>query len=391
MIFLYVSPKGVCGILPATLQNNSAMAAAKGDILIIGAGIAGLVLAQGLKHRGIPFKVFERDGSLSAKDQGYRFRCEAAGLEALEETVSPEIWEMIEKTHPRDSPPVLTLLDPYTAEVKGTMNTVSDTSPRAQRCYPIDRPWLRELLYSDIKNDVIFGKTFSSYHLIDDDCRQFVQANFADGTTASGRLLVAADGARSRVRRQMLPHLKHINVERMIMWGRTVLDSSLRDQVPSQAFATHFAAAVDQRHPTRCVLFAPIEWPKDLPSLSGGNLSPQGDYVFLTLSTEAKKSLLAPDATLDVILAWQREVTGEWDSGLQVLFKKQNTAAISVLPVYSSSPDLDEWETSPCVTLMGGKLKSYTGINISREALLTRCRRNTFHGAHRRSRRSNGY
>lgn len=78
------------------------MAEESNDILIIGGGVAGLVLAQGLKHRGIPFKVFEHNERLSTKSHGYRFRCEAAGLEALQETLSPEMWDLLEKTHAKD-------------------------------------------------------------------------------------------------------------------------------------------------------------------------------------------------------------------------------------------------------------------------------------------------
>ena len=329
------------------------MASNQDDVLIIGAGVAGLVLAQGLKYRGIPFKVFERDESLSTKDQGYRFRCEAPGLEALEETISPELWDLLEMTHPKDSPPVLTILDPYTSEKKGEMNTIPDLSPRGQRCYPIDRPWFRELLYSRIEDDVFFGKGFESYSLFDEDGRQRIRVSFTDQTIATGRLVVAADGVRSRIRRQMLPHLKQVDVERMIVWGRTALNPALRAQLPSNVFVTHFATAIDPRHPTRCVLFAPIEWPKDLPSLSGGKLSPQDDYVFWALSTEAQKSLTGSDTTVEEKIAWVDMVTSEWDAGLQVLFKLQDIAALSILPVYSSFPDLGEWETNPCITLLG--------------------------------------
>lgn len=40
-------------------------------ILIIGAGITGLVLAQALKKHGIPFTIFERDAHVAARGRGW--------------------------------------------------------------------------------------------------------------------------------------------------------------------------------------------------------------------------------------------------------------------------------------------------------------------------------
>ena len=44
---------------------------AQSQVLIIGAGITGLVLGQALKKHGIAFSVFERDPSISARGGGW--------------------------------------------------------------------------------------------------------------------------------------------------------------------------------------------------------------------------------------------------------------------------------------------------------------------------------
>ena len=54
----------------ATSQDPPAVSP-KPHVLIIGAGITGLVLAQALKKHGIAFGVFERDGAVSARGRGW--------------------------------------------------------------------------------------------------------------------------------------------------------------------------------------------------------------------------------------------------------------------------------------------------------------------------------
>jgi hypothetical protein len=66
-------------------------------ILIIGAGISGLALAQGLKKAGIPFHVFENDPTPAFRPQGYRFRVDGGGAAALREVLTDDLFERFEK------------------------------------------------------------------------------------------------------------------------------------------------------------------------------------------------------------------------------------------------------------------------------------------------------
>ena len=71
-------------------------------ILISGAGLASLLLARSLLRSKIPFQIFERDGSLSFRGQGYRLRMSNEGLDAIEEVLGPDgfakFWDTCSKT-----------------------------------------------------------------------------------------------------------------------------------------------------------------------------------------------------------------------------------------------------------------------------------------------------
>lgn len=62
-------------------------------ILISGAGLASLLLAQSLRKNRIPFKIFERDGSMSGRGQGYRLRMSDEGLDAIKSVLEPKAWD----------------------------------------------------------------------------------------------------------------------------------------------------------------------------------------------------------------------------------------------------------------------------------------------------------
>ena len=59
-------------------------------ILIIGAGLGGLALAQGLVKAGFNVTVFERDESPTSRPQGYRISIRSLGMQALTALLTPE-------------------------------------------------------------------------------------------------------------------------------------------------------------------------------------------------------------------------------------------------------------------------------------------------------------
>ena len=67
-------------------------------VLIIGGGLGGLCLAQGLKKVGIQVDVYERDHSANSRLQGYRIHIDPDGSTALHECLPKELWELFDST-----------------------------------------------------------------------------------------------------------------------------------------------------------------------------------------------------------------------------------------------------------------------------------------------------
>jgi 2-polyprenyl-6-methoxyphenol hydroxylase-like FAD-dependent oxidoreductase len=82
---------------------------------------------------------------------------------------------------------------------------------------------------------VHFDKEFTRYEPSGDGA---VTAHFADGTSATGDLLVGADGARSRVRRQLLPHARRIDTPAIGVGGKLPLTSQTQGWLPDRITAT---------------------------------------------------------------------------------------------------------------------------------------------------------
>src|SRR2546421_5807342 len=174
-------------------------------VLVIGGGLGGLCLAQGLRKAGVDVAVYERDAGLSVRTQGHRVHIDSRGEQALRECLPSSLYELFLATRGQPSKGVTTF-----SVVDGQMEE------RATQPFPeggsdefitvgsaVDRLTLRQILLAGLDDIVHFNKAFVRYEQQEDGR---VCACFTDGTRAIGNVLVAADGVGSRVRQQFLPH-----------------------------------------------------------------------------------------------------------------------------------------------------------------------------------------
>ena len=62
------------------------------EVMIIGGGIGGLCLAQGLRRAGIDVTVYERTQARTDWLQGYRIHINPDGSRALSNSLPPTVW-----------------------------------------------------------------------------------------------------------------------------------------------------------------------------------------------------------------------------------------------------------------------------------------------------------
>lgn len=170
-------------------------------VVIIGGGIGGLTLAHGLRRRGVEVSVHERDSAPSARWEGYRIHIDALGHRALRACLPEPQWQAFLATAGRDGG--MTMLTEQLEELMAArFEPVDVGGPADEDHHSVDRRVLRRILLSGLGDSVHLGAEFVRYGS-EPDGR--IAAVFADGSRATGDVLVAADGAGSRVRRQYLP------------------------------------------------------------------------------------------------------------------------------------------------------------------------------------------
>ncbi|KKA18111.1 FAD binding domain-containing protein [Rasamsonia emersonii CBS 393.64] len=165
-------------------------------VLIVGAGSTGLALAQGLKMAGIPYVVYEKRPSLDSGLRDWNMGLHW-GAPALMGLLSEESCARIQSVQVDASAP--------TAEndVVPILNAQSGEQLLAvpvQKFYRLRRSKLRALLAEGV--DIRYGKKLQDITYSEDG--RTATAYFEDGTSASARLIIGADGARSTLRKLLI-------------------------------------------------------------------------------------------------------------------------------------------------------------------------------------------
>lgn len=168
-------------------------------VIIVGGGLGGSLLANGLMNNDVDFTLYERDPA-DSKREGYQIRMGDAALEGFEACLQPDHAAAITSRFGMSSNLSSTAPILCTSQFK----VVLDLSqlPSYSRSAAINRVVLRNLLLAPVQkaNYVEFEKAFSRFEIFrQDDGQERVKVHFADGSSDLCDVLVGADGSGSKV------------------------------------------------------------------------------------------------------------------------------------------------------------------------------------------------
>jgi 2-polyprenyl-6-methoxyphenol hydroxylase-like FAD-dependent oxidoreductase len=175
------------------MQRLNQMQNQDSSILIIGAGLGGLALAQGLVKAGFNVTVFERDRNPTSRIQGYRISIRSLGMAALTALLTPEKMSRLSQAKVADV---------------GDGFTLANENMEPLFTIPLGQDAAVQLLRSELRSLLQEGiniKWNKRLCLFEENGDQVV-AHFEDGSYATGGFLVGCDGGASTVR-ELLPSI----------------------------------------------------------------------------------------------------------------------------------------------------------------------------------------
>jgi 2-polyprenyl-6-methoxyphenol hydroxylase-like FAD-dependent oxidoreductase len=372
--------------MSGTRQRSFAVSRTGFHVAIVGGGIGGLCLAQGLKKSGLSVAVYERDRTRTDRLQGYRIHIDPRGSRALHECLPPRLYEAFAAGIGR-SGGGYGFFDERLRELLFVESDGASGKPdRVDSHKSVSRIALRQVLLAGLEDLVHLGKEFVGYVEAPDGS---IVARFEDGTSATGDVLVGADGGNSRVRKQLLPQAERADTDILAVAGKVALNEEVRALLPPKLFVGPASVMA----PKGLGMFVAVHEFERGTVRSEGAVAVDGpagrtegllfddtrDYVMWAFTARREKYglRLAPEcmdgpALQDVVLG----MTGGWHPRLRELVRRSDPSTVTPLPIRSSVP-VEPWETRN-VTLIGDAIHSMTpmrgiGANVAlRDAALLR-------------------
>ncbi|EXM20205.1 hypothetical protein V3481_002333 [Fusarium oxysporum f. sp. vasinfectum] len=335
-------------------------------VLIIGAGVGGLTLAQGLHKAGIEVLITERQTEKAENLAGYGLHIDRNGRHALRSCLPLSNWTRLQSVLSSAGTQLFFRDTQFRVLAEKDDAKLSGEPALAVERSAVGRLELRDVLLDGLDSAscglVQWGRTFVRYEQLTDG---LLRAHFSDGTWEDCDLLVGADGPKSPVRRQYMPDLDRLDLGIRAIAGQYILDDQRIQKLPKELTSGALNNIVP---PGKGWMFT-----------SAWGLGQSSPYIVWAYVVPAKDS--AP--ILDQIPGFELRdhvlhSIKEWSHNLRELVEGSDLSTIKCLPL-RTMPNLKPWKSSN-VTLLGDAIHNMTpmagmGANTAlRDAeVLTRC------------------
>jgi 2-polyprenyl-6-methoxyphenol hydroxylase-like FAD-dependent oxidoreductase len=299
------------------------------EVAIVGAGPGGLTLARLLQQKGVTVKVYERDRDQYVRQQGATLDLHhETGLKALRKCGLIE--EFRQNYRPGAERVTITDNNATIHYTERNNEPVSDLDSEYARP-EIDRGPLRDLLIESLQDNTI---VWNSKFLELKKHRNGWNMIFENGTTTYADLVIAADGANSKIR-------KYITNIGRIYSGTTIIEGNVYNAANN---APHLWELLNGGK-----IFAHWDGKTIIMSAKG-----EGSLSFYTITKEPDNWVKAPGidfANKKQVFNWFKQRFADWSNIWHEIFATDESYFVHRPQYYF--PSDQSWQSLPNLTMLG--------------------------------------
>jgi 2-polyprenyl-6-methoxyphenol hydroxylase-like FAD-dependent oxidoreductase len=356
-------------------------------VIIMGAGTGGLTLAHGLKRAGIEVRVFEKEPTRRHGRLGFRVGISPAGSYAMQKCLPPEVFDVFVATCAR-SPRYFNILTERMEEVLSMDGFGDSAEDPVDSEKSVSRMTLRQVLLTGLEDVVEFGKQFERF---EENADGTVTAFFADGTSVVGDVLVGADGARSKLRKQRLPQARMEETGILSIGAKIPLNAETRSLISDKVFQG-VSLVMASKGMGAIIHVMEFKWDEKgvkarttvhdadiIRQWPGSQYDDSQDYMLWAIWSARRwypkdPTKLSPRE----LLATALKMTEGWSPKFRRMIELTDLEAMTAINIRTSVP-LHPWESSQ-VTLLGDAVHTMTpgrgvGANTALEDAALLCQR----------------
>ncbi len=314
-------------------------------IAVIGAGLGGLCLAQGLKKNGLHCKIFEKDAAINTRTQGYRIRVNEPGRNALQKCLPEDLYSLFINTCAASYRGMNVL----TTTLASTQNDLVESWSDGIREVPDLKPnrlTLREILLHGLQENISFGKELISWTEL---ANQKIELSFADGTKYIADWVIAADGVHSKIGAEYCGDQK-VNTGNITIYGRTFHSPEALEAI-SPELQKGTSVIIENQYSLIIDAMVFDSFKKDK---SKDIVSPVSNYFYWAFIGDPKAFGLSQADFYrhsgEEILPVIHKLTDGWHPQLTALFNYADQKSLSINPIRSSLPK-EPWRSGNITAL----------------------------------------